>query len=435
MNTPDAESLKQAAESGGYVIETHKLTYIDLQRFPKWKTDDIARYDGKKDIYERYSMVTEAEYKMWNDETPTEDDFDDYHLCMAIVCLDTGVKTETSKTSSSVLFLEKITDFPYEEVHWSRRVGRWLGVGVVEELLENQLIKNKVLNTRLNALEWYAKKIFQSTDPSVAKNLSIAVEDGQVLEVMPGGQIQEVVINSRGLGDFQSMDNLVDGNSDKKAFTYEVITGEGSPSGTPFRLAVYTGNEANKYFLLQRETLGLFFKRAYFNQLVPIFKNQTKEHTLTLAWNTGGLELLKNAYIEMRKNDIVRDSFLVDRKPITEDEARFKVVEQLEKEPFMFWNIRKEAYENIFYTLELDLTGESSETQKEVESLTNLYSAMVQAQDPRSERVLDFILANTGINYNSVAGLKPQAPTQQQGGMPNPNLISMSQQPNEPVIA
>ena len=128
------------------------------------------------------------------------------------------------------LVMEKITMRPYREAHWKRQDGRWLGIGEVENQFENQVSRNMLTNLRRKNLMWSAKKIFQSPDDTVARNLIKDVKNGDVLNIMPNGNITQIDMSTRAQGEFTAAENVWEQNSDQKSFTFEIATGKSMPS-------------------------------------------------------------------------------------------------------------------------------------------------------------------------------------------------------------
>jgi len=243
-----------------YVIEEHKdWTYNDLEKMDGWKLEGVKLdWDEKVTVFERYGFVPLDWYKTQKGLKVEEGDEKKSIDTMAILL---PFKDDKGKyTDGEILFLEEIERRPYEEVHWKKVDGRWLGVGEIENQFENQVFRNMITNLRRRGLLWAGKKIFQSPDTEIAKNLVRDVKDGEVLRIMPNGNITQVNTSTQALGEFQSAIQEIDQNSNEKSFTFEVATGEALPSGTPFRLGVMMSNAVNAHFALKRENLGLFFE-------------------------------------------------------------------------------------------------------------------------------------------------------------------------------
>lgn len=418
-NTQTAYSLQEAAESGGYVIEEHELSWYQAQDYPDWDVDKVTPYEGKRRYFERYGLVSEADYKLYKNEEPVEGDWTNFNLCVVVAYLENP--DAKSDHRGKVIYVEKVHDWPYEEAHYNKRDGRWLGVGPAEDLLENQIMVNLSANLRVKGLSWHVKRVFQSKDEAVRKNLARQVVDGQVLYVGQNGEISEVPLAGRGTAEFTSAENFAQQNADQKAFTYEVMTGESLPSNTPFRLGVLQSNAALKYYEKKREKLGLYLKRSYFEQLVPIFKREVKDETIILEWGATGIDLLRQAYFNIKVNQRLADAYF-KVKPISRAEAELDVIEQLEREPFMKWDVKKGVYDNTSSSMELVITGEAMDVDGDIESYTNLWQTLKQEGDPRAEQVLDMIFALRGKHLPSLYGTKrpttaqtqlPQLPKQQ----------------------
>ena len=280
INTQDAKSLKQAVLTGGYVIESHNYSKFELKKFKDWQTKDLDVKSGqKKTVYERYALTPRWVVDKFEGKT-TEDE--DEVLTMAILTAEVNKKDDAV---GHILYAQEISedDFPYEEEHWDKQDGRWLGIGEVENQFENQFAKNLSANLRRRSLLWAAKKIFQSTDESIQRNLVKDVKDGQVLHIAPNGNITQIDMASRHLADFNLMDQAIEENANQKSFTFESATGEQPPSGTPFRLQYMLSNAVTSHFDAMKEKLGLFLIRSYYNQIIPIFKKETKEHTINVT--------------------------------------------------------------------------------------------------------------------------------------------------------
>lgn len=424
-NSQDAESLQDAVECGGYVIEEHEMTRFEMNEYKDWDVTPF-KYDEKYKIFELYTQVPLGFIKEVNDQGSTDADWEQWVMAVAVLCPEK--KDSSYDTKGHILFIEKISKVPYEEVHWDKQDGRWLGLGEVENQFENQIARNFTANLRRRALLWGSKKIFQSPDEMVGKNLVKDVKDGEILQITQGGQITQVGMESRNLAEFGADEEIWEKNSDQKAFTYEVVTGETMPSGTPFRLGVILSNSAAQHFALKREQFGLFLERSFFNQIIPIFKKQTKEHTLTVAANSVGAEVLKEAMIEYHANKRVVNGFL-NRKPLSYKTAEQLVRTELEKKPNLFVNIDDGFYDDAKFYLSLQITGESANVQQEIESLTTLLQLRLQNpqgfEDPENRKLANLIMSKTGKNSDAILG-KPEASPL----IPSPQGLAGNTQPN-----
>lgn len=425
-NSQDADSLEDAVKCGGFVIEEHEMSKFEMDEYKEWNTLGFD-YDKKYKVFEMYSLVPSGFIKAYNEQAATDADWDKWVMAVSILCPDKKADGSYDEQKGSILFIEEISKLPYQEVHWNKQDGRWLGVGVVEDQFENQIARNFTANLRRRALLWGSKKIFQSSDELVGKNLVKDVRDGEILQVSQAGNITQVGMESRNLQEYTSDEEMWDKNSDQKAFTYEVVTGENMPSGTPFRLGVILSNSATQHFALKREQFGLFLERSFFEQIIPIFKKQTKEHTITVLANSVGADVLKEAMIEYHTTRRVIDGFFA-RKPIDRKTAETLVRTESEKYPYRFVNVDDGFYDDAKFFLSLQITGESANVAQDIESLTTLLTLRLQNpqgfEDPANRKLANIIMSKTGKNVDALIGKPTQealaANTTQNAGATQP---------------
>jgi hypothetical protein len=434
INSQDAKSLLLAATTGGYVIEKHEFSEYELQQFKNWNTENVeCPEDGKAVVYERYGLCNRSVLDEYNGvQTKRADDKDEYVLTMAILTPNT---VENGKTiGGQLLFIQEITekDFPYEEVHWSKQDGRWLGIGEIENQIENQIARNMSANLRRRALLWASKKLFQSTDEAVQKNLVKDVSDGQVMHIAPNGNISQINMATSSLAEFNSDDQMWEQNSNQKSFTFEVATGEALPSGTPFRLGVLLSDATQTHFKLKKQEFGMFLIRAYFNLLIPIFKKDTKEHNVSVAGSEEGVRHLQEAIKDYYRWDKFKSMILNGTVP-TPEELDMHVGAFMEKQQYHFIEIPSKFYDDAQFHMELEVTGQAVDTKQEIETLTNIFMTASKnpavLQDPNMRRILEMIVSRTGKTLGEFLGpmskvtQQPMAPA---GGMPAINAPTQS---------
>lgn len=434
INSQDAKSLKQAATTGGYVIEQHEYSKYELKKFKDWNTEGIGQQGKKTTVYERYALCPRKVVDAFENRQSNDDE---EILTMAILTCQYNDKKEPV---GNLLYIQEITeaDFPYEEEHWDRQDGRWLGIGEVENQFENQYAKNVSINLRKRSLLWSAKKIFQSPDDSIRSNLVRDVKDGQVMRISPNGNITPVDTASRHLADFNAMDNVIEENANQKSFTFEVATGEALPSGTPFRLGVILSQSVDTHFKQMREKLGLFLIRSYYNQIIPIFKRQTKEHTINVAGSEEGIGHLKEAFIKYYVWDKFKEQLLDGKIPdlsTIESEARRYV----ESQQHLFADVPDKWYDDCKFHMELDITGQAIDPKAEIETLTTIFQAIATnpmlLQNPQAMRLLEVIVSKTGKTLKDFMGdIKTAIPAMGMNPMQPAGMLPGNGQPTPGTI-
>lgn len=389
LNTQDAETLQEAVDGGGYVIQKHTLTPHQMRQFPDWDVPDLK--DKQYTVYERHALVPAEKF---GKEGKT--------LARAFYILE---------DDGHLLFIEEEDKLPYEEAHWDKQDGRWLGIGEVENQFENQVARNLTQNLQHRNLMWASKKLFQSADTDmVGKNLVKEVADGEILEVGPSGNIAQVNTQTQHSVDFNQASQVWDENSRQKSFMFEVSTGEQMKAGTPFRLGVILSNAAQTHFNLKKENFAFFLERSFFNQLLPIFEKQvqSKEHTLSVAANEEGVERLQKAMLTVKANQRLKDKILDENLVRNLQTLSFDFNEEFETakrdiqdEPYFFLKAGKDALKDLHFHMELSITGEEIDIPQQIETLANLLQ-VIPPEDERRERILNRIISLTGMDTGSI---------------------------------
>lgn len=409
-NQQDAKDLNSAS----YVIIEHVMEAWEVQAMPDWDLSGLEyKWDDRLTVYERYGRVPAKYFDPNADETESVD-------TISYIIPDGKDK----KKDGSLLFIEKLNKRPFKEVKWKNIDDRWLGMGEIENNFDNQKARNAVFNLRLRSALWASKNIFQAQDPEVARNLVTEVHDGEVIIVNDGG-IVPINTQTQALGDFNALDEVIEGNADQKSFTYEVATGEQLNSGTPFRLGVVLSNSVNNHFGLKREKLALFLKEIlYEDVLINFNKENRKKHTLMMASGEEGYNELYDIYNSLKINEFILKYIKQNMRvpsPIEVERFRTKMSKDFEVD------IEENAYD-IKDSIDIAITGEAVDVESKMVTLSSVYQLLVQKQDPRADIVLDKILLLTDEqlpkSQGDVAGL--------QAGNPQSSLQSLMQQATQP---
>lgn len=438
-NSIRAKSLEDAARNGGYVIIENEMSYGKMKKYKKWKLDGLDKTKTYT-VFERYALIPRAKLNEFKGTAITDSDWTDYICCQQILIPNTDMfKVQKENVGGQVAFIEEIADvegeFPLEEAHYRKIDGRWLGEGEVEKQLQNQISRNFTANLRRRSLLWAAKKIFQSTDDEVARNLLMELKDGDVVKIKPNGNLTQVNTQTQQLGDYTADENNVKENSQQISFSFESASGQAMPSGTPFRLGAILEVAVSKYFKRKQDTLSNFLKRSFFDQLIPIFKNDMDDtHTLRYSITDDQYEEALKGMIQLHANDILKTEWLKSNY-VTDEFVKQKVEERLRKSPYLFWEIPKGFYEDAHCYMRLNINEPIG---ADIETLTSLYQTMVQKGDPRSDKVLKAILSKKGKNIDSIIGSMPpqQAQPTQNTSQPAQTSPQPTPQPsNQSVTA
>lgn len=161
----------------------------------------------------------------------------------------------------------KEDDSPYYDFHLGRYKGRWLRVGVVERLFKLQEEINRLVNYNDEATAISSLLLLRTQDPELG--------GGNVLEQAVSGQIftstdlQQIGIDNRGLNAFIQQMMLIERQADRLCLTPEVVQGEQSPSGTPFRTIAVINSNSKSAFSAYKQNLGEGIAEILINDILP----------------------------------------------------------------------------------------------------------------------------------------------------------------------
>jgi len=414
---PSAETLKDA----NFIIEKHNLTVGQFRARAKemgWSDGKmnqvIAEFRKMQDtshirLYERYGEVN-----VGGDTNPRYEYHRTFIADVGIDQLDQYGRIEVEHSGVQLESKKWDKDLPYWEFHAEKIAGRWLGVGVVEALIEPQVRENELANVQAKATYWMGLQVFQTRDGAISRNLLTDVRNGEIINV--DSEITKVDISERNLAYFNQDGEKWMRNRDELTFSYDVVQGERLPAGTPLGSAQLAVNQTLSYFEGIQEEVALVVKEMLYKVVIPQFeKERTLEHTLRLV----GEDL--NTYIGMIKNEYVFKEVIriavnkgvllteeeVDAIGIGVEEAIMSEGEKLIEVPVGF-------YKDVKYDVDIDITGESMDTRVRSATLFAILQAITtdpsMTTDPVKRKILLTLGEDGGVNMNDILGVPPTRP-------------------------
>lgn len=417
-NTPYFVDLRnffvsQSADSlddSYFITEIHRYTVEQFRRMGKemgWnnieKTIDEFRKNPKQqyiDVYERYGDV--EEYK------GTEKVVNYKRIFIADVGIDEfDYQTKQTVPRSGVELKEDIIDtHPYFEFHLDKIPGRWLGVGVIETLVEPQIRLNEIANLQSKGSYWLSLRLFQTRDTAAKKNLMNEVSNGDVLSV--DSEITPVNTTDPNLKFFNDETDKWLRNRDELTLSYDVMQGERMPAGTPLGSAKIAATMAMSYFDQIRENVALGVKELLYSTIIPNFeKENNKEHVLRIAGED--LDILNNLLINIASRKSVENFRDMNGKiPSKEQYEMMKAAnaETIKKGKEKLTTIPKGFYKDLKYIIDIIITGESKDTAVYSQTMFAILQAVTTdptiLQDPNKKKMLYRIAEAGGVNPNTL---------------------------------
>ncbi|NCN26063.1 hypothetical protein GW915_00675 [bacterium] len=416
--------VSQSAENldkSNYIIEIHHLTPQEFRATAKimnWKEEKvdevIEKYHQMKGmshirLYERYGEV-ESISPEGKKRYPYQRVFiadvgvDEYDQYGELRVQHPGVQMSA----------EDWEGHPYWEFHAEKMSGRWLGIGVVETLVEPQIRQNELANLQAKASTWAALRIFQSRDSGLNRNLLTDTRNGEILNV--DSEITQIDMSDRNLAYFNDEFRKWMLNRDEMTFSTDAIQGERSPAGTPLGSVQIAIGQTLTHFERIQEDIAMTVKELLYEVILPQFeKDNTAEHTLRLV----GHDL--ETYISLVKNELVLKELIRQISsnlpfPTKQDlEITTAAIEEaIKQNKEKIITIPKGFYANTKYDVDIDITGESVDTRVRYATKFAILQAITadptMTTDPMKRKFLYSMAEDGGVNLNDLMEVQTSSP-------------------------
>jgi len=336
---------------------------------------------------------------------------------------------------SKVILAEDSRELHYKKLPWEELPGRLAGRGRIEQLFEDQIYLNRIANYKSSGYHWTSKKVYQTRDTNIDKNLMTQVDDGEILIV--NSEINPVVNEERNLSAYNSDEARWEENAMRKTFAREPITGGRAPAGTPLGSTILQTQMATGFYKQKKDELAMFIKEILWDWILPQFKNQKrKEHKILMknlvSDEDQGSEKFFNLKLNERMNHLRRS----EKKYLSPDQWNIRRSLQAEILKGEDINIPKSFYDDIKYKIKITITGEAIDAAARQQTLDNLTLILGQnpgiMDDKRIRRIIYKRMDMAGINPKelfddevpSISQMSGEAKAQRGGSVASPATVA-----------
>ena len=320
----------------------------------------------------------------------------------------------------------KLKDFPYFDYHIGRYRGRWLRMGVVERLFRLQERANTIVNENAQATSIASLLLMRTNDPNTNGNVLEGAINGQIIN---SADLQQIGIDNRAFNILLNELSTIERQADLLCMTPEVIMGEASPSGTPFRSLAVTNNAAKSSFRYIKERIGETIGYVLKEEILP---------AIVREWNKGGiLEILEDSGdVEMYDNWLKEKMMLKELKDGTPYSPELEQAIQLEIDrDIKFVGRRIELGKKMFdlkkFKIKFNVTGESVDKAQQNDAYFNAITMVMQNPAILDIPLMKQYLENNGISWWKLTPRQRQdleQVAQQQGGQQGGQAITAPSQ-------
>lgn len=319
--------------------------------------------------------------------------------------------------AGEVLLYADEAENPYKYLAWESVPGRALGWGIVEDGLEAQVWTNDAIISQKNALDIAGKVIAKTNAMSLADNLFTDVDNGQIIELGAGEDINLLNLTPSSLPMFERVISQWDRQYERVSSTYDATTGATMPSNTPFRSVALQNQEGTSYFLYRMEEASIFWQEVFNDWVLPwLFKKINREHILASNFTPEELAKIDQQFSTYSANQKALE-LIMQGKMVTAEEYQeyvenygFLLAETGEKR---FIEVPKNYFKDFQAKMSLIITGENKNKAVLLESLSNILQTVGQAphilEDPTLAKIFARIVELSG------AGISIPSPTASRG--------------------
>lgn len=305
--------------------------------------------------------------------------------------------------------------------HLIKEDGRTLAIGSVEHLFEGQWMLNHTVKAIKDQLDLASLIILQTADETlVGQNALESMVTGDIIIHKENKPITQINLASHDISSLQSFGQMWKTLSNEINGISEAMMGANQPSGSAWRQTAALLQESHSLFELMTENKGLAIEEMIRRYVNPFIKKKLKDREeISAILEAHEITKIDAKYvtkkaIEAANSKIVED--VIAGNPVTPEmqdslinanmQAMQGALSELGNQRFFVpsemtdkqWSDIVEDFD--WDSIEVDITGESSFSKEDMETLTTVLQTIAQNPnvllDPRAKLVFNKILSITG---------------------------------------
>ncbi len=396
-------------------------------------------------VYVRYGEVPSE----WlEDDTtgfnPSDYDGDDLVMAKFVVCGIDNLKEGDNGTlfyePGLVLYKEKIKELPFKEVHASKTEGRWLGIGVVEELFEPQRVYNRVKNLEDRALELASTVVFQATEATAVQNITTDAQNGDIF--ISKGAINRLDTTQHSVGELSKVAEDYENLANRQTFSSDYLSGETPPASATATAVMNQVQQAGSVFDYKRENIGLFLEDFIKTLVFPEIKKEINAaHKFRFVGSADDMSKIRkklamssyyNAVSKLPPETVTEITPEIKQMMLAAYEQEFAKVGNK-----LWLDVEENFYDNLDYEMDLALTNESRNIQTQLQN-TQVVLGMVSQnpailQNPVLKRLFFKMLSLIGMSISELDILEDEQMDQQAQMAASPSAQFPQQTPPQGI--
>lgn len=445
---PTVGSIKDSR----FVTTIHYMTPSELEA-TGWKDVDLAierfgNTTGKASYEDMSGTVTQitstpyikvfkryGEVPLWwvdDSKKPGTKEGDKLVKALYIVCgadmLFKNSKGEPTIEAGIVLFKSRWNkEWPFKDFHFTKILGRWMGLGIVESLFDTQTRINELKNQKRVSMEISTIHLFQTPDKQIVRNVLSDLESGDVL-MSPNG-IEPIANEERNLSAFDGEEASYIQQSQRLSFAYPAMVGDTGAASTTATATINAQQQGASTFGFKKENYTNML-RDFFNDLVlpELMTDLTPEHIMRFTGSSQELQKFDDAASEIHANDFIKARILAGQDVLPEEvdfEKQRAIKEYRKLGDSRFVKIKQNFYDDAEFEFDFNIGNEQINPQTiatNTQALLAAYNPQAM-QDPRYKLIYFKYAEALGISQGEVELADQQADQvpPQMMGLPGPD--------------
>lgn len=339
-------------------------------------------------VYERYGEVP----KSWLEGKEAKDNDEMVRALFIVAGVDNFQTGEDGKTivkeEGIILFKSRwYDDYPFRDFHFDKTEGRWLGIGIIEDLFPIQERVNELNNDKRESMRISSMHIFQTQDRTVVKNVLRDLSNGAVLLAGPNGGLTPLANEERNLSAFVNEEQRYSNQAKELTFSYDAVRGDSLPTSTPATNAVIQDRNVESVYGVKRENLANMLRFFFVDLVIPqAIKDLNKEHIMHFTGSPEDLNKLDlgiatRLSFDMGKEDVL-NGIVTNQEQIKEE----LLGGLREKGADRFVLVLQDYYKQAKWTFDINIDNEQEDSQLLTNNLFSVFQAIASnpgiLQDP-----------------------------------------------------
>lgn len=399
------------------------------------KTLDGREQDNLTKFIELYEVHGELPIALLDDDPydASDSDWETYRQQMHVVSF---IEGENGEYEDFTLYKGKERRDPYMITHLIKEDGRTLSIGAVEYLFDAQWMKNHTVKNMKDTLDIASKLIFQTSDATYnTKNVLSAIETGDILIHKVNEPLTQINNQKADIQAFQNFGIEWEKLAQTLTSTPDAMRGDTLPSGTPYSLGAYLGQQANSLFEIMTENKGLHIEDMMREYVIPHLKTKmdTTDEVVALL-EENDIARVDAIYVKnfatKQVNNELKEMVLNGEFPTREDQAGMmqnatgNIKDQLQNIlgnqrffkpsdlPNQTW---KDLLKDLEWRLTVEVTNETTDKGAVLQTLSSLLQTLASnpliLQEPNARMLFGQILSETGkISPLQLSTVQPSVP-------------------------